>query len=105
MMRSTIAFTVLSLSLAHPAGALTPDGCPDLGAAAAAIMKSRQAEVPMSDVMKKLPGGDDEAVKGLFRSMVVMAYEQPSYQTPSNQERAVAEFRNQIEVLCYKNAK
>ena len=105
MIRNIIAFTVLSLYLAHPVSALSPDGCPDLGAAAAAIMKSRQAEVPMSDVMKKLPGGNDEAVKGLFRSMVVMAYEQPSFQTPSNQERAGAEFRNQNEVLCYKNAK
>ncbi len=76
--------------------------CAQLGALAARIMDERQESVPMSYQMELL---DSVAVPAgsvsLLREYVVRAYSTPAYGTEEYQTKAIADFRNEVELECY----
>ena len=69
--------------------------CSNLGEIAKNIMILRQNGVPISRLMSEL---DPE----LFGALILFAYQQPRYSSPSFQSRAIEEFRNGMETACYK---
>ena len=100
MTKTTVA-TIAVILMATPT--LAAD-CGGVGQIAEKIMMARQQEKPMSAQVQFFNELADisEASRGALLTYVVRAYEQPSYQTPENQQRAAAEFRNEIELECYR---
>lgn len=104
-MKTMLILCIAMISLPITSFAEVTEGtCPSLGDAAAAIMTSRQNEIPMSNVMKTVLSAIPDESAPVFRSIIMMAYDQPSYRTPDNRKRAIDEFRNEIENACYKAA-
>ena len=75
--------------------------CKRWGDLAVKIMDLRQSETPMNEVMKVADVKDGASVT---RQIITWAYEQPSYSTKSIRERTIAEFRNRVELECFKSA-
>ncbi|AUR95628.1 hypothetical protein NVP1210O_06 [Vibrio phage 1.210.O._10N.222.52.C2] len=88
---------ILIAALSTPAMA-EPVSCDAIGQVAESIMMARQAEQPISKVMALVDGHGMSAVKPL----VIEAYKRSSYSTESYQKKAIAEFRNDIELICYE---
>ncbi|RRD21590.1 hypothetical protein ECB98_23625 [Brucellaceae bacterium VT-16-1752] len=100
-MKYAILLPVLLLtSYAQAAEASKDEMCKRWGDLAVKIMDLRQSETPMNEVMKVADVKDGASVT---RQIITWAYEQPSYSTKSIRERAIAEFRNRIELQCYKS--
>ena len=79
-------------------------GCAVFGEVAAQIMENRQADVPISKMMDAIMDTiEDPDAQAAYKEMVILAYEQPSYSTKEMRQSMVAEFRNQIELVCYKS--
>lgn len=79
-------------------------GCSDIGAVAAQIMENRQIGVPISQIMDAIMGAIEDAdSQAAYKEVVILAYEQPSYSTEEMRQSMVSEFRNQIELQCYKS--
>ena len=74
--------------------------CSLFGDNAAKIMELRQANVPMSTLMSLFSEGNSESQA--HRDLTRRAYSMPGYHVAENQTRAVAEFRNMAELLCYQ---
>ena len=99
-----IRTTLLILALASPAAAQTAESlliCPTTGKLAQTVMKNRQNGVPMSThVANILP--KEEAARAIVMGIITAAYEVPRFSTPANQRRAVEDFRNEMEVACFR---
>jgi hypothetical protein len=88
-------------ALAMPATAQVDDSmCPDMGAMAVEIMAARQAGMAISTMIELLP--DDPASAELIRAVVMAAYAVPRFSTDEAQARAAADFRNDVELACYR---
>lgn len=74
------------------------EGCKELGEFAQLVMEHRQNEVPISTLMANLASIEGSE---LWRAIVIEAYKQRSFLSPENKDRAINEFRNEIELLCY----
>jgi len=74
--------------------------CGAVGMLAEQIMRLRQQERPMSQVVEKMMTGNAEA-DALTRSLIVAAYEESAMRTDANKANQLARFRNDAEVLCY----
>ena len=72
--------------------------CKTRGDLAKQIMRLRQSNAPMQDVMDIVNKGDD----GTGAALVIEAYEMPPFQTEKHQERTIAEFENQAFLACVK---
>lgn len=68
-------------------------GCKDVGDIAESLMKARQANVPISKIIEKVP-----KLKGL----TLEAYKYPAYSSDKYRTKAIKEFRNRVEIACYK---
>lgn len=99
-----IAAVLLSTSAAQAAdGARVrpkADICKQWGDQAAKIMILRQSETPMNEIMKALEGAGDTSI---MQQIVVRAYESPTYTGKEFQDRAIAQFRNRVELECFKS--
>jgi hypothetical protein len=87
---------------AQPVQETLDQKCGAIGGMAASVMKSRQAEVPMSQVMasvEKMP----EFLRETLRDMIRQAYARQSYYTPETKADEVARFRNEWEAACYRD--
>lgn len=105
-MRLAYAIAAAAALSAPPIRAQTETAqlCTIMGDTAEAIMRHRQSGAAMSVLMNALAGADtvDEGSRDAGRRMVIMAYEQPRYSTDRNQRRAIADFRNDVEVACFR---
>ena len=99
-----IRTTLLILALANPAAAQTADSlliCPATGELAQTIMTNRQNGVSMSThVANILP--KDETARALIMGIITAAYDVPRFSAPDNQRRAIEDFRNEMEVVCFR---
>lgn len=95
----TLALSAATLLLSA-CPSLSDELCRTMGELAYTIMRNRQAEVPLSTMLGSKTGNtwSDEAT----RRMVMAAFEEPSYQNPAMQQRAMQKFRNEVELECYK---
>lgn len=72
------------------------DPCVTISRLAEKIMENRQAGIAMTDMMKIADSNE------LIRQMIIAAYEEPRFSSDKHQRNAVMDFRNQIELVCYK---
>jgi|GEM_PF-2800620 len=96
-----IAAVLLSTSAAQATEQSKDEMCKRWGDLAAKIMDLRQLEEPMSSVIKLIASDKESKIT---RAIIIDAYNQPSYKTKQNQKRATDEYRNKVELQCFKNA-
>lgn len=96
-----IAAVLLSTSAAQAAEQSKDEMCKRWGDLAVKIMDLRQLEEPMSSVIKLIASDKESKIT---RAIIINAYDQPSYKTKQNRDRAIAEFRNRLELECFKSA-
>lgn len=77
------------------------DACAELGDRAELVMGSRQVGLPLSQMMESA-SAYEEPERQTMERMLLEAYDEPQYRTPSNQKDSIARFRNKIELACYK---
>ena len=56
----------------------------------------------MSAMMQAIARIPDEAAGKVARELAIMAYQQPDFSVEENQNKAIAEFGNQAELVCYQ---
>jgi hypothetical protein len=93
----------LWIGITCSAGAFTDEECKAMGGLAEQIMGLRQKEASLSTVLERVGA----AVKGtnaeaLVRQMVLAAYDQPAWGTAERKVEAIAEYRNAVELQCFK---
>jgi hypothetical protein len=94
-----------TFAFAPPSSAQTEDEvCKVLGDLGAVTMTARQKGAPLSDILKLFNNSSDEYITELARKFAITAYELPRYLTEENQQQAISEFRDVIELACYKKA-
>lgn len=88
---------------AVPAYAASDDTCKTMSRLAEAIMKSRQARVPLSKMLDLVSNAEGMSASGkeAVRPLVILAYKSPAFEIAENQDKAVADFVNSAEVSCY----
>ncbi|KAB2758249.1 hypothetical protein [Brucella anthropi] len=96
-----ITAVLLSTSAAQASEQSKDETCKKWGDLAAKIMDLRQLEEPMSSVIKLIASDKESKIT---RAIIIDAYNQPSYKTKQNQKRATDEYRNKVELECFKNA-
>ena len=74
----------------------TEDRCEAIGELAGSIMTARQEGVPLSRMMGIANGNE-----GII-ALVLQAYGQPRFSTNTVRMEAVADFHNQVELICYE---
>ncbi|MEY9780357.1 hypothetical protein [Sinorhizobium fredii] len=101
---SCIAATCIVFALATSAKADDANTfCKSIGETARLIMERRQADVPMSAMMQAIDGSKaPEAVGKFGRELVILAYQKPDFSVEENQNEAIAEFVNEVELACYQ---
>lgn len=77
--------------------------CKSAAGAAKGIMNARQRGVTMTEMMEKVVGTADPAVKDVARAMVISAYEKPRFDTPEYQQKAEIDFENESYLACIKS--
>ena len=75
--------------------------CPIIGELAETVMRNRQNGVSLSEMMG-VANNADGVLQPVIREMVLEAYDGPRYSVPDNQDEAVQDFRNDIELVCYQ---
>ncbi|QNQ40041.1 hypothetical protein [Brucella intermedia] len=101
MKHAILLSVLLSAGAAQAAEPTKDEMCKRWGDLAVKIMDLRQLEEPMSSVIKLIASDKDSKVT---RAIIIDAYNQPSYKTKQNQKRATDEYRNKVELECFKNA-
>lgn len=97
-MLKVIALVGLMASQAAAQTAEDVTVCASYGGLAADIMKHRQNGVPMSKILGVF--GDDEESE---KAMVKEAFDIPRFHSPAGKERAIEDYRNDIEVRCFRS--
>jgi hypothetical protein len=98
-----VLVTSLGLSVLGPSVAVAQDICPVMGQMAENIMVLRQQDASMSLVMEKLMATTtDPVAQGIIRAVIVDAYERPAFSSEEYRNNAIASFRNDVELECYK---
>ncbi|MGB3348298.1 MAG: hypothetical protein WBA85_05985 [Brucella anthropi] len=105
-MQRTILISLFSLSAMVTNAMAGPNAdndavCKAIGGLAATIMKHRQKNTPISDLMDL---ETDASLSKISRALILKAYEEPAYLTDKAQTRAVDTFRNDAELQCFKAA-
>ena len=78
------------------------EACTTLGEFAGSIMESRQVGIPLSKMLEAVAEGGKDT---LSRSLILAAYDTPRYNGATYRQRAIDEFRNDIEIRCYKTGR
>ena len=99
MIKKLLATAVMAIYVTSAQAATVEDLCPAIGEIAENIMTARQNNMPMSEVMAIVAQG--EAIAGLAREMVIIAYDKPKFDLPDYQSRSISSFRNDMESVCY----
>lgn len=76
--------------------------CKSTAGGAKSIMTSRQRGVSMVDMMDKVVGPADPAIKEIIKAFVIDAYNKPRYDTPEVQQKEILDFENAAYLTCVK---
>lgn len=109
------AVAILAASVTGKAGATEEtllDRCADQGSVADRIMRIRQQDFPIEDVLKlisvSMNASDKEVPEDLretYMQMVYSAFETPLVKSNDAIDQVSADFRNAVELECYKSTK
>ncbi|MEM9967584.1 MAG: hypothetical protein AAF755_05730 [Pseudomonadota bacterium] len=100
-MKKTCLCIALFIPMTAPFASAQEAGiCEQAGNIAEVIMMARQEGVPLSQVVKiaKESFNEEKAVV----DMAVLAYEQPRYSSAAVKQQTIQDFRNNVELACYK---
>ena len=75
--------------------------CTTLGESATYVLLARENGLPLSKVLELSETQTPEMTK-FAREMAMAAYELPHFSTPEMQAKQSQDFRNQIELTCFK---
>lgn len=100
-MEKTLILALITMATIQPIHAAEPTMCEMMGNIAEVAMSARQHGQTMSAMMKKMKDPNDPG-NDLIVQMIIAAYEQPVFNTPDNQQKAIVGFRNDMELICYK---
>ncbi len=75
------------------------DFCKALGDYAETIMTNRQEGVSLSSTIGLVKDSD---IAEIQRKIILAAYEEPRWATEETKKEAIEDFRNDIELECYK---
>ena len=95
-MKKFIAATSIFFTLGFSAFANDKSYCTSLSEMAESFMRARQIEVPMSKLIEHAKGDP------IIESVVVAAYNRPSFRTEQFAQREIAMFKNQVYMECFK---
>jgi hypothetical protein len=70
---------------------------------AALVMKMRQAEMPITEVLTMVEKNFSENLQGITKHLVRTAYSKPLYSSKEYKERSVIEFSNATYLECYEH--
>lgn len=76
--------------------------CKSTSSTAKSIMNSRQRGASMVDMMDKVVGSADPAIKEIVKAFVIDAYNQPRFDTLEYQQKAELDFENNAYLTCIK---
>lgn len=93
------ALALLALPTTNHAAVDWQKYCKPVSETARQIMTLRQSGKDMSE-MVDLAGTADPAIRKNVTQIVMAAYKQPRYQTDEMQQRAVADFTNDVYLKC-----
>lgn len=92
-MRKILAFVLFLAS-----GAAMASACEGRAELAKQVMSSRQAGVPITDVINLAK--ESNAYTKATQELILRAYERPRFQTDEHQQREITEFQNEAYVAC-----
>lgn len=76
--------------------------CKSTASAANAIMSSRQRGVAMTEMMDKVVGLAEPAIKDIVKAFVIDAYNRPRFDSSEYQQKAILDFENYAYLTCVK---
>lgn len=100
MKLTAIAITAALMSATMASTAMADEsGCTGLASLAGSMMKNRQVGTDLSlmvDLVSK------STAKDLAMPILLAAYEQPRFDSPSYQQKAISDFKNEVMLSCMK---
>lgn len=101
--KETLRMKLLTLALVMIPTYSLADTCDQVGRMAESTMRARQTGVPTSEMMRIATNQFKgyPAARELARDMILDAYSKPRFYSDSMQYRAVQDFRNYYETICY----
>lgn len=96
-----VLLTALVCSLLYTPVFADEDGveCKDVADLSKNIMEARQAGVPLTLIMD-LVEKESSGAKDLIKALVISAYKEPNYSSPSMVKKATTEFTNKVYIDC-----
>lgn len=85
-----------------PAIGASKNNCAEIADLAGSMMRNRQAGIDMSEMIAIVA---KSGVGELVTPIVIAAYEQPRFDTPSYQKKAITDFKNEVMLACMKGVK
>jgi len=104
MKKRLIIILAVFSSYIYPASEEVLNMCSSYKVMAVTIMTNRQNEVDMSAMIEIAMNGDP-IIQDLTVTLIVEAYEEPSYSSESYKEKAISEFANKVYLGCFKTFK
>lgn len=93
-----VALGLCASVTAHSVSAMTTDeACAQVAGAAQGVMTARQNGTPMQSVLEVANDPKFASGKAGFRAIIMMAYDQPRFNTDENKQRAIDDFRGHVQ--------
>lgn len=97
---ASIALVLAVLASPSMAEARTP--CETISGLAGTIMEARQSGVPMAKLMEHAAKAGTLNARRTAEGLIMTAYGQPRYQTPSIVQREIEDFRDEAHLACLR---
>lgn len=78
-----------------------PASCGTIGQLAETLVGAKYSGVPLSDIVSSFEANSEPGQKALI-GLAILACGQPDYVTEKSQKRTAREFRNMVEMTCYR---
>ena len=98
-MTRIITALVVALAVSGQAQAQIKLDCPIVGKSAENIMEARQLGMAMSELIERA----HEQSLTKYKATIMAAYERPRFDGEEYQQKAIDDFRNEMELACYKH--
>jgi hypothetical protein len=79
--------------------------CGEVGELAASVMSQRQSGDSFQTTLDAHQPSAPKRYQEAFEAMVIMAYEQPFQLDKERKERAIADYRDSVQIGCFKARK
>lgn len=98
-----VAVLIASAAYAQKGDKPKGDMCKDWGDMAVGVMRERQSGKPLHELMEK--ANNTVAIRNLVKDIIIRAYERPIFPDEKGKASAIADYRNDTELRCYKATK